>query len=254
MRKLLSAVIGCVLLSSSLNADSIPEWAKRTTQKREGNTFTAVTKGQGPSDDLARKDALAQARSAAVDQLATGIEVNSVAVTTEQTTAYYEQVSANHVVKNLNCEIQDEYLQESDDGSHIAFVKSKCDLANAKVVAKDQPSTSNDREVENGSLVKNREAINSGSIAAPTVSKHVLGSTRILSLSVIPPCVDILIKGRSRSIRCLKNPIDVSIYPEDRQLTIRGPKEYRPKVLDLQKQRPATGSSTESLEVLLERF
>lgn len=116
---------------------SLPPWAKNN-QQRLGNLFFVVCKGEGPSIDIARVEAMDSCKATASDQYAAVIKVQSIELETNNDLFFHQQISKSIVIENLNCVPTHEKIEEQDESYNI-WIRCKFDLTNATVIKKHEP-------------------------------------------------------------------------------------------------------------------
>lgn len=60
-----------------------PAWVSDFTARQTGKAYETICEGQGPSRDLARSEALASCKGAAIRQLKTTVNFKSLSIETE---------------------------------------------------------------------------------------------------------------------------------------------------------------------------
>src|SRR4051794_19932276 len=99
---------------SNAHAD-IPEWAKNNSQKLSGSKYQIACSGEGPSVDIARREARESCQSSASQQIAaTNIRVKSLSVETEREVAFHREVSEEMTYPGLTCLPGREQIEDHD--------------------------------------------------------------------------------------------------------------------------------------------
>lgn len=212
-----------------------PPWAKENTQARAGNIFTVVCSGNGPSVDLARREALSSCKSTAKNEISTPVEFKAVTILTEKDLAYHEQTTEHVSVTGLDCVPQKDLVEEEPTGESKVWVKCRFDLSKAKIVPRnEEPQEKDDQPVGKGKVDPNLSAIeNRGEVKR---GRYLASEKRPLSLASVPPCEDLLIKGGTpRVIRCDKNPMLITVSETDREILVRA-HGYQPKTIRMGKE------------------
>lgn len=233
-----------------------PDWTKQDGIKRRGDSLTVISSGSGPSLDLARRDALNQARVTASDQVnGSTLTVHALSIETERSTNYHSEVSTKMQISGLVCNPDKEESIE-ENGSFKVWLKCIFDLKAVKVVSsKVVPDTEDPGD--GAGMIKNRASMSVVPYSGGAISakKLIQGENRQLILSTVPQCGTVLIRGqRPRSVECSSNPLTLFIYPGDKELIVRASGGYLPKHIELRLGRsPASGPMIETVELYLER-
>ena len=243
-----------VFCSGSAKAD----WTTTDTQVRRGNSLQVVCNATAPigAVDLARKEALQSCRSTAISNLQTDLIVKTLTIQTEREVALHSETKQYSSYKGMDCKQDKEKIQEDTNGGTVTvYLRCNFDLAKVKVTALDEPETKDNDA--SSSLVKNADVAK----AIPTVavgkpkSELEQSENRLLTISVVPsPCDEIIVRGRSRVIKCDQNPKALLLYPEDNELIVRL-RGYKPKHIMLNRDRKPAASfeKEEELNVFLEK-
>jgi hypothetical protein len=211
-----------VALASSAHAGEA--WVTEDTMSRNGSILTLVCVGRGPSQDLARREALETCQGTAADSLKTDINVKTMSVETDKDAAFHSEISSRTKVVGLECKVLKERAEEIQSES-VDHIKCEFDLSKAKSVP----------------IVENETVV---------VEKTQIGSDRQLILSTVPKCESILITGsQPRVVRCDRNPTIMFLRTEDGELIVRSPGRQPAHVM------PKSGSElVQRLEVYLEQM
>lgn len=246
-------ILAYLTLTMALPAWS-EDWTKTNTQVRSGQSLQVVCSGSAPlgAIDLARNVALQACRNAAISHLQTNLTQKSLIIETENSVGLHSETAQQANYSGLDCK-QDREKIEDRDGTTTVFLRCVFDLSKAKVANIEEPIES---QFDDKDFIKNKIEASAlpSSQSADLKSKIEKSKNRHLVITSIPVCDSIMIRGRSRIIKCDANPKTLLIYPEDRELIIRlgG---YKPKHVILNKDRaPANSNAPESLEVYLEKL
>lgn len=234
-------IIACITtIIGSSKAYAIPAWAKTGSQELTGNIFRVVCSGQGPSIDLARREAELSCKASASSKLATSGKVTSTTVETEGYIDFHQEVREQVQYENMTCVPENEEIEEGDAYLTV-WIRCRFDLS--KVATKvaepaiDKPA---------GQKVDPQVADKQIRAKSGIVQKSRL---RSVSVASVPPCTDILISGgKPRTMECSGNPVNLILEEDDTGLTIRA-KGYMPKAIHLEGENLAT----ESIQVILEK-
>lgn len=215
------------------------DWTTQDTLIRNNNDLIIVCYGEGPSLDTARKLALDQCHTSALDHLNTEITVKSLTIQTEKNANYHQEVERKATVKNLICNPLNEKFETAESTTKL-YIKCKYSL--------DKISTDLDKVTESKLDSTKHGEITSAPVSLGELKKknHIQSDDRLLSIVTIPKCNDILIRGNTpRSLVCKSNPISVLIKKTDTEIIIRLD-GYKPKTMQLSEVKS-------SLEIYLEK-
>jgi hypothetical protein len=219
---------------------AMPGWALSNTQELSGSTYRVVCSGQGPSIDLARREAEQSCKASAAGKLSTTGTVSVVTIETEKDIGLHQEVSERISYRNLLCEPENEAVDEGE-GHITVWLKCRFNLLAASTAADDSP------EPGGATAVTEEAKVTLTPIASGPVSQ--VSSSTSLSVSVVPACDDILVSGgRPRVVRCDGNPVSVVVTDADSVATVRA-KGYQPKKIKLK----GSGRSFDSIQVIMER-
>lgn len=225
------------------------DWTKQDTLKREGNKLTLVCYGEGPSLDIARRQALDQCHTTAANQISSDLTIKSLSVETERSANYHQEVSAEQKVENLICIPENEKF-ESENGNVKLFIKCAYDLKKAKVTSLKKKDELSEKSMHNPSeptKIKNEQI----PVLSEKLKKsfYIQSDNRQIIVTTIPQCEDILITGgKSRSLKCNENPNTIFVEPADTKLILRL-NGFKPKHVDLNQLK-----NNEMLEVYFEKI
>ncbi|MGE4233199.1 MAG: hypothetical protein AB7F43_07715 [Bacteriovoracia bacterium] len=247
----LALFIGVFLYSSIAIAET-PPWFSDRGLNRNGNSLTVTCLGSGPAKDIAEKMALDQCRAIASEQIkGYSFNINSISIQDNRQSAWHSEVFSNSEVMGLICNPVKEVTEQGNSGEVTSYLMCDFDLNKAKIKVITERKKVDSEQLETSSENKQSFAIPSSIVSFKNENKLVEGNNRQLIITTIPICDDILVRGRSRSIRCDENPKTILIYPEDKEIIVRL-RGYLPKHIELNTSR-APSSIPSSLEVYLEK-
>ncbi len=207
-------------------AHAEPPWASAPPMQT-GTIFLVACKGEGPSLDLARTEAINGCKISASNQISAQTKINSLSIETEKDVSLHVEIETVSSLNGLTCQEQKED-HEGGDGHYIIFVQCKFDLSKVstnddKTSAKEPPKT-----VSNQSdLTKVKSGASEGK------STYQKSEISTISIACIPKCDSLLVKGpKARTVQCVSNPVEITLYPEDIEVIARA-KGFKPKVITL---------------------
>lgn len=204
-------------LGSSTSAYAIPNWAAQSAPTRNGNLLRITCDGTGPSIDTARRDALDRCRSSAADQIATSVKVRSSTIQTERDAALHQEISTAAEIKNFPCRTLKEEIEQA--GSELRLWL-QCEFDLSKTETKELDAPKSDPREANAHLqdLKNPKS----SALGPLKVRSVASQLKRITISSIPMCDDLLIRGASsRVVRCDANPQPLVLQPNDEEVIVR---------------------------------
>ncbi len=241
------------LIPSLILALDRPSWSNETI-KQNGKTLNVVCDAEAPAKDIAFRIALDQCRGIAASQLQSNIKVNSISMQTESTSSFHEEVSSSKQIKNLLCNVKNQFVESLTDKQHV-YIQCEFDLS--KAIVEQVPELDNKAiKAESVNLISNEDKSKPIVPTSVTLSNNKVISSKSIQLivSTIPSCSSIIIKNKStnRVIECTENPINIFIIDGDIEAIFR-PKDnkYLPRHIKLNDLRLPT-SMPESLEVHFE--
>lgn len=219
---------------------AIPSWAKTGSQELNGNVFRVVCSGQGPSVDLARREAELGCKASAASKLTTSGQVKSVTIETEGYADFHQEVREQVRYENMTCMPEKEEIEES--GPQITvWLRCRFDLSKVTSQTIERNDTSDSTDRNDPQLSDRQVRAKAGNIQK--------SDARSVSVASVPPCTDILISGsKPRTIECSGNPVNLVVDQDDTTMMIRA-KGYIPKVIRLERE----SRGTESIQVILEK-
>lgn len=231
-----AVAIGAALVAMPVMA--MPSWATRDTQVRAGDVFTVVCSGQGPSVDLARREAMTSCQGMASLQLSSETSVRAISVETELDAALHQEVRSKVVLVGLTCAPLKEEIEERE-GLVEVWVKCRYDLS--KVVTTTPQGDEPEKHPDQSQL---RQVERRGDAAK--VGQYLVGSKTTVTIATIPKCASILVRGaKPRVVQCVRNPVPLSLEIDDREAIVRAD-GYIPKTINL------TGDQRHDHEVVLD--
>lgn len=230
---------------------AIPKWVQSDSHFQKGNIYRVTCSGRGPAVDIARNEAIKGCISSAALQVQSSFKVKSVTVETEKSTGYHQEIAEDKTVSGLSCNQIKEEIEDTGSGFQV-WVQCEFDLRQATII--DEPPTKSDNAAQpnDPSVVVNKAQL--GSVAAVPVqqqnqsTKTKTAERRTLTVSTVPQCDSIIIRGRySRTLDCHNNPMTLVLRLGDEQAIVRA-RGYRPKTIVLNPESTAEGS----IRVILE--
>lgn len=220
---------GCATRSelSARVRPGIPEWAQGNTVERTGQLLKVVCSGQGPSIDHARKYALGNCKSGAIDFLRSDVSVRGVTVESETGVAVHQEIQQNAFYRGLACKPLRDEVRPADGGLFEVWLKCEFDLS--KVQQATSPDEDSAPASTNGNggvpladregLVRQREMRWDGQTKNPSTGT----STTVIDIVSIPPCESLVVKGRNaRPVKCSADGVtSVTIGPGDEEIIVR---------------------------------
>lgn len=244
------------LAVSSVFAAKKPDWVSSSeTIRRSGSDVIILCEGQGIAKDLAIKSALQQCASLASEQVdGQNTEIKSVIIETEKDPPkLHQEISKNSTITGLRPKIEKDHTERDEDGGYVVTLLVRYDLNSAKLIPIGEPAPKVDDENTSSTLAVDN-VLSSPSNSGVKRKNLVQSANRVVSLSVIPKCDDILIRSKSsRTLTCSTMPMTIAIdVSSDREIIIRA-KNYLTKTLKINQQRsPATNYDVERIQVQLE--
>lgn len=218
---------------------SLAEDWTQTPPRLNGTHVLVSCHGLGPDKDLAFRNALDQCRGLAVDQLASGFDIESLTIETETSAAYHEEISASRHISGLQCLVRQQREQDTDSGISLWL---QCDFDSAKTKIESSPG-------------RGLTAIPSPRLAIALDSpkpEFIQSQNKQLIIATVPQCESMLVRGKmNRVIDCESNPISLLVYSTDKEIIIRA-KGYDPEHITLSGDRNVIGE-TEALNVYLKK-
>ena len=205
---------------------SVPNWAKRDQTHYSNGVYETVCSDTAPSVDQARRQAIAACKSGASEYLSKKVEFKNLIIETEKDVALHSESISHVVTEGLICIPGHEEVQENRD-SFTVWIQCKFDLNHAasKEVRSDSQSA------QTGSSIKSAKEIEVRQLAS--LQDKVESRSKSISVSSIPACDDILIKGlASRIVKCDKNPISLVVTKSDTEVIVRK-SQYKSKTISI---------------------
>lgn len=221
-----------IFLAKSNNLAAMPPWAE-ISQRRTGDILSVVCTGKGISLDLARNNCLKSCIATAANQVVDTATVKTLSIETESDVTYHQEVKQVSSIKGLRCVPKNEAIEETNEGGYKVWIICEFDLSKVKAseIAED-PSPSG--RVPVGSIIKNKNDVQRQDPDTLKIDSDQRDKQTRLSVSTIPMCDMILIRGKQpRSIRCEANPQVVIAIPGDREMIVRA-KGRKPKTVMLE--------------------
>lgn len=208
--KLLGVIL--TLITGGPWAFAAPPWFKDAT-KLSYPKYSVTCSASGPSLEQARKQALSNCRSSAIDQLPTITRFKSTVIETESAVALHSESETNVAIKNLHCVQRKEQIEETES-SFTAYILCDFDLSKTELTEADVKSS------------PHKTAAGLEQFAEKPVdyseAERIPASSRSISISTVPQCQDILVRGKkARIVRCTENPISVIFSEADTEIVIR---------------------------------
>lgn len=188
-----------------------PIWFKDGT-KLNYPRYSVTCSASGPSLDQARKQAINNCKSSAMDQLPSNTRYKSVIIETERDVALHSESVIEATVGHLQCVSRREEVEEAES-SFTAYVLCDFDLSKTKLTESPPEKSKED------SSGLSQFAVKPVDYTEPT---RIPANSKSISISTAPQCQDILIRGRqSRIVRCSENPISIIFSETDTEFVIR---------------------------------
>jgi len=226
-----------LLGSSAAIADGRPEWTGRNTQSISGKMFHAVCSGTGPSTDLARREAKENCLVAASQQLTTTVQAKSVAAESEKGIVFHSEVAEEQGFTGLTCVPGREFIEETQNQSHV-WIECTFDLAKAKMInAADKPTIGDEKSNSSWVSVKSDQSTSPATTTKPS-GRYISSDVKTLTLSVVPRCYDLLIRGDKpvRVVKCQSDPVTITVQPDENEIIVRAT-GFLPKTIHLNEKR-----------------
>jgi hypothetical protein len=209
------------------SSPGLPEWARGNTVERSGQLLKVVCSGQGPSVDHARKYALGNCKSTAIDFLRSDVSVRGVTVESETGVAVHQEIQQNAFYRGLACKPLRDEVRPADGGLFEVWLKCEFNLANVQETTSPEADAPAPNAHGNGSipqgeregLVRQRELRFDEGARGPSTGT----STTVIDIVSIPPCESLVVKGRNaRPVRCSADGVtSVTIGPGDEEIIVR---------------------------------
>jgi hypothetical protein len=196
-------------ISMSSIAD-IPAWAKKDTIKKNGSILMSICQGTGPSQTLARKDAINNCLVSARQFLNSEINIKTLSTETEKSVGFHQEIEESGLIKKLVCTPKRDETIEKDSQFQV-WIECQFDLRAVVHTSTNEVSESrNPVERDNLTTVK----------ASPIVKTD--SDNFEVTLMVVPKCDSVLIRGKKlRSINCDSNPLKIVADNLDTQIIVR---------------------------------
>ena len=240
----LSTTITLVLLllsSTTLhsNETDIPSWAREGGQQRIGQVYRVACSGIGPDASIARREAIESCQSSAGQQLLTNIRVKSLSVETEKEVAFHQEISDEAQFSNLRCNPLKEKINDTDQQVKL-WLLCEFDLSKAKAIPLNSKNDPTEAKTTNNGIIKNKDDLErvTAKYGRGKTGRYLSGQQKTITISVVPQCTDLLIRGEepSRTIACHENPVTVVVDQADTEIIVRA-SGYMPKTLSLSKRK-----------------
>ena len=221
----ITMLIHLIVLVLGQIASAKPNWANTKTQTKQ-SIITTVGVGEGLSSSIAKNLALNSCREQAVNLNQKDFSYSALAIETEKSVAYHQEIATNSKIKNLSCEISEEEIEQKNDSSYISWILCKCDVSKtlSENVQKEVKANAENK-------LSRLEEIGSVSVGTSSELSSQKSIKRTIIFSFIPNCDEVLVSGtKSRIIACDKNPKEIVLNPGDNQLIFRA-KGYQPKTI-----------------------
>jgi len=187
--------------------------------------------------DLARREARENCLIAASQQLTTTVHARSVAAESEKGIVFHSEVAEEQHYKGLTCVPGREFIEESQSQSRV-WLECTFNLKKAKLVSADDKPTDSDAKVKASWVSVQSDQ----SIAAPDAMKnsgrYISSELKTITISVVPRCDDILIRGEKpvRVVKCASDPVTVTIGSDENEVIVRAA-GFLPKIIHLNEKR-----------------
>lgn len=244
-------LVHLVVLTSGLTISTafadLPKWAEQMAQNQEGNIFTSVCEGEGPSVDLARAEAIRHCKGAAAEQLGTRVSAQSTLIKSDRSQGYHSEISQSGDYSGITCVPKNTYSERMKEGHFRFFIQCQFDLSKAKLETveekkkkqREQESISEDSKKKIQSLGESTRELKK--VKSRAVYEE--GESKVLSIVSVPACDDYMVKGeRARVELCNANPNDYLMKAEDTEVIVRK-SGYRSKTILLKDVREANQSA-----------
>lgn len=233
-------------LTASPEVLATPSWFA-DGQKRSGDMFYATCVGSGISLELARNESMQSCKGAAIQQVVDTAKVKTIFIESDESAAYHSEISQTNNIKGLIC-LPDKESIEENDGSYKIYLKCRFDLS--KITVSNAPEEEIINRPNSGSIIKSKAEIETiKSDARTTKSNYKKSSESRLTISSVPACSSIVIRGRkSRSVTCNTNPLTVILFDGDTEAILRS-NGLKPKTIKLNN---TAGAADEAITVIFD--
>ncbi|KAB8040823.1 hypothetical protein GCL60_02535 [Silvanigrella paludirubra] len=252
--KVLKIFLFSSLFLNSISWANIPTWAQKTGENKKKDHIVIPCQGIGPSLDLARTEAKNSCIHSIQNRLNVEYTDKSYIIEDEKQIVFHREIASQTKYENLVCNQLNEEIESFHD-HYSVWIQCEYDLSKIKV----KKLNENNNNLNTKNIKKDNSWIqNRGELATPLLSnnniihnKSVYSSSKIINISVIPQCSQLLIRGKksSRIVDCNTNPISVLISPEETQIIVRSVSGYLPKTIQLSE----TRNKDENVQVILDR-
>ncbi len=214
----------------------IPTWARKDTIKKNGSILTSICQGTGPSQTLAKRDAINNCLVSARQFLNSEIKIKTLSIETEKSVGFHQEIEESGLIKNLVCEPKRDETIEKDSQFQV-WIECQFNL---------QAATS----ASTNEIVESKNPVVRDNLTTVKVSPIVkIDSDNFeVSLMVVPQCDSILIRGKKpRSINCDSNPLKIVADSSDTEMIVRA-KSFQSKTIKI-----TNGIKNETVQIFLER-
>lgn len=246
MKTTILKIMLLLALTASSEALATPTWFS-DGQKRIGSEFYVTCVGSGISLELARNESMRSCKGTAIQQVVDTAKVKTLSVESDESAAYHSEISQTNNIKGLICLPDKESIEETESGYKI-YLKCRFDIS--KVTVSDAPEEEIINRPNSGSIIKNKAEIETiKSDAATTKGNYKKSSESRLTISSVPACTSIVIRGRkSRSVACNTNPLTVILFDGDTEAILRS-NGFKPKTIKLNN---TGGAADEAITVIFD--
>ena len=203
---LISLITGISIQSFS----DVPVWARKDTIKKDGSILTSVCQGIGPSQTIARKDAINNCIVTARQFLNGELKIKTLSTETEKSVGFHQEIEESSSIANLICEPKKDEIIEKDSQFQV-WIKCQFDLRAVVHTSKSEV------------VDLNKPAVPDKLITVKVNPAVKLESDNFeISLVVVPQCESVLVRGKKpRSVSCDTNPLKIIADDLDTELIVR---------------------------------
>ena len=244
--KPMSAIV-LALFTVGCSHGELPHWAEQMSQRQEGDIFSSVCEGEGPTADLARMEAVRNCKGAAAEQLGTQLSAQSTLIKSDRSEGYHSEISQAGDYSGIVCAPKNTFSQKTSAGRFRFFIQCEFDLSKAKLeTAEEKAKKARDQKTGAADSKKRSDALADSAREPEGVKSRAAyeeGLAKVLSIVSVPACDDFMVKGeRARVEKCHANPNDFSMRAEDTEVIVRK-SGYQSKSIDLKDVREANLSA-----------
>lgn len=221
--------------ASSYGACPKPNWTSGKEVVRKGKVVTVVCMGEGATDELSELDARNRCNARVANEFISSIDVKDTSVFQDKDAAQNREVANRSCVVGLVC-LKPSIKTCASDGSSETWRRCEFDLTQAREGTKAECAAEEVGTEKSGKdAVANRDDLTGikQKVQVRDGGRHQRGQGYVLTMSVTPPCDDVLVVGSaSRRVKCSSNPLQLPVKGDDREVIVRA-KGYMPKTITL---------------------